>query len=73
MSLHPSILEHTHTHTHTQGLTDNAACRHPFTVDTNKECVNPSREAQISQRGVGLIRADFLEEESFESSASEIH
>lgn len=30
--------------------------------------MNPSRETQISQRRVGLIKADFLEEEDLEPS-----
>lgn len=64
------VCARTHTRTHTTlSPTDNAACRHPF-----RGRPQTNRETQISQREVGLITVDFLEEGGFLSLlASEIH
>lgn len=72
MSLHPQSLGHTHTHT--LSATDHASADTHLWVDhKQKECVHLGRESQISGRGEGFIRADFLREEFLILLASGIH
>ena len=57
MFFHPLRLGHTHTHTHT----------HTKPPQTKRGCKSQQRDTDCP-RGVGLIRADFLEEEDLEPS-----